>query len=228
MAGLILPRAVHRMHARSPVAQREALAEALAARKMGIAARTWTDSRPLHILAGDSHIELGNWYDLFGGALAVRSCGLSRATIADVTELITAIPDRRPRSLVLMCGINNLGRNDPVPLCIQHYEKLLRTARAELDPERLFVVAVMPVRESRFHSSNRTLNQAVSTFNERLKDLCRQHRAVFVNLDDVVTEGRAELSGGLTDDGLHLNQAGYRRVAAALREHLATRPDGKE
>ncbi|MGD1017994.1 MAG: GDSL-type esterase/lipase family protein [Verrucomicrobiia bacterium] len=190
-------------------------------KKARIGAVTWKDSRPLHILAGDSHIEMGDWYELFDGSCAVRNCGLSGATIQDVTVLVSAVPDRNPESVVLMCGINNLGRHDSVQTCASDYEKLLVTTRSALKPQKIIVLSVMPVRQSPVDINSRKLNDEVLALNERLRELCRLHNAVFVNVSAAVMNASGGLSDELTSDGLHLNQEGYRRIAPVVQNYLA-------
>src|SRR5215469_7975115 len=109
----LLPRAAHRFYLTFPSVQHEDWQRAVAQKKQELSV-PWKDTRPLIIMAGDSQIEMGDWYQLLGGSFAVRNCGLSRARISDVTELISAIADRDPKEVVLMCGINNLGIHDSV------------------------------------------------------------------------------------------------------------------
>ena len=222
MLGLLIsPRLYHRLILRFPLVQQKEWDQVVADRKASIAAVPWRDSRPLNVFAGDSHIEMGNWYELLGGAFAVRNCGLSGATIQDVTTLIKAVPDRSPETVVLMCGINNLTRNDPVERCISDYEQLLAAVHA-LNARKVVVLSVMPVRQSPVDLRNRKLDRKVLlAFNERLKALCAAHNAVFVNVSDAVGDGASGLDPGLTIDGLHLNNRGYKKIADVIRGQLA-------
>jgi lysophospholipase L1-like esterase len=228
MLGLvILPRVYPRLILRLPSIRQDVWNQVVAGRKAALAAAPWRDSRPLHVFAGDSHIEMGNWYELFGGACAVRNCGLSSATIQEVTTLVEAVPDRTPETVVLMCGINNLGRDEPVERCAADYERLLAAARA-LKPRKIIVLSVMPVRQSPVDQSSRKLNQAVFALDERLEKLCGLHNAVFVNANGAVTNDSGGLAGELTTDGLHLNGRGYLKIAEVIRGHLAGEPTGQK
>jgi lysophospholipase L1-like esterase len=223
---LILPRVYHRLILRVPAVRQDHWNQVVADRQAALAAAPWKDARPLNILAGDSHIELGNWYDLFEGACAVRNCGLSGATIRDVTRLVAAVPDRHPDTLVLMCGINDLGRKTPVDQCVADYEKLLAAAGA-LNPRRLIVASVMPVRQTPVDLRARELNREVTAFNERLEKLCGTHRAVFLDVNPAVTNASGGLADDCTVDGLHLNGRGYLRIADLLRRRLGNEAAGQ-
>ncbi len=202
-----------------PALQRENWRRVMAAKKSELA-DGWRDQRPLLILAGDSHIEFGHWYDLFDGARAVRNCGLSRAKIADVTELVAAIGDRHPQMVVLMCGINNLGAGDTIADCLRDYATLVATGRSHLQPASILVLSAMPVRESLVDRASHQFNEAVRQFNTGLATVCGQQQVLFLNVNAAISDANGGLAASLTIDGLHLNADGYRRLAAALNAAL--------
>lgn len=180
----------------------------------------WWDHRPLVVLAGDSQIELGDWYNLFAGNWAVRNCGLARAKIADVIQLVLALNEQPTKAVVLMCGINNLGAVETPEDCLRDYERLLATVRSHLRPESIMVLSVMPLRESLIDRSTHEFNMNVSRFNAALKLCCEREHVLFLNVNPVVTDARGGLADSLTVDGLHLNAAGYRRLATVIAPQL--------
>jgi lysophospholipase L1-like esterase len=181
----------------------------------------WQDPRPLVILAGDSQIEMGNWYDLFSGEWAVRNCGLSQAKISDVTEIVSAIGDQHPKTVILMCGINNLGAHESPEACLLEYEDLLAGVRSHLQPETVIALSVMPVRESAVDRASHELNMRINQFNVSLAAFCGQHQVVFLNVNPAVAAPNGGLADRLTSDGLHLNPDGYRRMAQVIAPRLA-------
>ena len=181
----------------------------------------WRDTRPLIVIAGDSQIELGDWYGLFGGAFAIRNGGLSRAKIEDVTSLVSSLGDPNPKMMVLMCGVNNLSLKDSVSTCISNYAELLSMANSSVHPQRLVVLSVMPVRESAPDQASHEFNRQIATFNSELETLCPRYKAEFINVNPVVMDSRGGLAADLTLDGLHLNRDGYRKIAAVLAPELA-------
>jgi len=208
------PRAYRRWVTNSPSAREAAWVQTLNHKQAQLAATTWKDARPLIIFGGDSHVELGNWYELCAGSRAVRNCGLSAARIEDVATLMAVVPDRKVDTVLLMCGINNLGRGESAESCAQKYANLLAVVASSLKPQRIIVLSVMPVRQSDEHT--RRLNESVSTLNGMLAELCRRNHAVFLNVNGAVTNTRGSLADELTVDGLHLNTEGYRAISAVL------------
>ena len=213
------PRIYHRLISPRPDIQKENWNQKLAEKKQELST-PWRDQRPLIILAGDSQVEFGDLYDLFAGGWAVRNCGLAGAKIADVTQLVSAIGDRHPRLVLLMCGINNLGARESREACLRDYEVLLETIRSQLQPEAILVLSVMPVRESAVDRASRQINQNVKLFNTELAARCRERRVDFLNVDSAVADNAGGLAAGLTTDGLHLNAEGYRRLAGIVAPRL--------
>jgi lysophospholipase L1-like esterase len=220
LAILVTPHLYQRLFMRLPAAQAAAWRQTVEARCLQVAT-DWQDARPLILLAGDSQIEYGNWYDLFAGHWAVRNTGLARAKITDVTALVNALGDRRPRAVVLMCGSNNLFAQEPVESCEQDYEKLLAAVRARLEPEQILVLSVMPLRASPVDRTAQAVNAQIADLNRRLAGLCRQTGAEFVDVCPAVTEPGGGLAPQFTTDGLHLNPSGYHQLAVAVAGHLA-------
>jgi lysophospholipase L1-like esterase len=219
-----VPRIYHHFTDGFPALYRGYIGPAVANKKRALLS-PWQDRRPLIILAGDSHIEFGNWYDLFGGARAVRNCGLAGAQVADVTELVSAITDLHPQMIVLMCGVNNFLHGQTGPdQCLKDYELLLATIRARLQPGSILVLSLMPLRESPSERSVHQLNAAINQFNLRLSAFCREHQVVFLDVNPAVSDANGSLAPELTADGLHLNLDGYQRLAAAIAPHLPTPP----
>ena len=181
--------------------QREWRAQTVESRRAYLAATPWKDSRPLQVLAGDSHVELGRWHEYCQGAGALRNCGLSSATIEETTILVAAVPDREIDAVALMCGINNLMSDDPVAACVEKYDKLLRSTRDVLKPQRILVISVMPLRESVADRRIHKINQDVSALNQKLEILCSRHSA-FYQPEPGSHGPERRLSPKLTIDGL--------------------------
>ena len=213
------PRIYHRLFTPLPGVQREHWRQTLGEKERELSL-PWRDSRPLIILAGDSHVELGDWYDLFAGGWAVRNCGLARAKIADAAQLVSAIGNPPPQMVVLMCGINDLGAGRTPEACLHDYELLLAGVRSHLKPQSIMVLSVMPLRESVVDRASHAFNVKVNEFNAAVKARCQQRRIIFLNVNSAVMDADGGLAAELTADGLHLNPAGYRRLADVIAARL--------
>jgi hypothetical protein len=220
MASFLLAYFWHRIFPEASSGQRNNWELTISAKKQEFNQR-WMDARPLNLIVGDSHIEIGDWYSLFFGAFSIRNCGVSRAKINDLAKLVSSIGDRQPSRVILMCGVNNLGAEEPIDSCIKDYEQLIAACQTQFHPQIIVVLSVMPVRESRFHPSHHRLNRQILQFNRELRQMCRRQQVVFIDTDPAVTDDQGGLSADLTTDGLHLNHEGYRKITALIKPVLA-------
>jgi len=221
LSGLVAWRLYPKILLRLQGSESPSWSQILSERKKALRALSWQDPRPLHLFLGDSHIEGGDWYQLFNGKLAVQNAGLSRAKIEDTAELATEIPSPSPSTIVVMCGINNLGTSESADSCLRKYTILLDTLQKKISPRSLFVLSVLPVRESSADPSRHVLNLEVEKFNQALESLCQSRRIAFLQLNSAVSLPDDGLSPECTNDGLHLNLVGYRRIAAGLLRSVA-------
>jgi lysophospholipase L1-like esterase len=208
-----------RMWNRLDFTREQTRSESFAERKRELASYSWRDSRPLHLFAGDSHIESCNWYQAFRGALSVRNTGISTARIEEVTDFLGAVREDRIHTLLLHCGINNLGRGDSPASCLVHYRKLLEQAE-KMRPGRILVVSVMPVRQSPVDSKARECNTRVREFNLLLEDLCKSRGIALLDLKGIVAGTNGGLKEEFTNDGLHLNPRGYAAITPRILDSL--------
>jgi lysophospholipase L1-like esterase len=190
-------------------------------RKKSLSSISWHDPRPLYVFLGDSLVEGGDWYQLFNGALAIQNAGLSQSKIEDTTELAAEISLPPPKGVLVMCGINNLGNFESTDSCLRKYASLLDTLQIKIRPQFIFVLSVLPVRESFADPSRYLLNLEVAKFNQALEDLCHRRRITFLQLNSAVTLPDHGLSPECTADGLHLNTVGYLKLAARLLRYVA-------
>jgi hypothetical protein len=186
--------------------------------KAQISSTLWNGARPLCVLFGDSHVEAGKWDELCHGPYGLRNCGHGGAKIEHIQQIVEAIPDSDIEIAVLMCGINNIGRGEPVDSCFKRFNELLSVTREKLQPRKILVVSVMPLRQT--NEQMRDINAAISELNSRLKAMCLAANATFVDLTGVVAKPDGGLSEKLTSDGLHLNDQGYRAIASTLCQFL--------
>lgn len=223
LAGFGAKHLVKRYIQQMPADQSANYQEAFEAKKADLRTKQWQDSRPLIILAGDSHIEMGNWYDAFRGALAIRNSGLSRSKISDVTSLISEVSDKEIDIMLLHCGINDILNGSSPEECIEDYTKLLDQATA-LRPKRIIVMSVMPVRQSPVDGWSPDTNDKVRRFNSHLALLCSTREIEIIHPVKAVADDGGGLKEDFTFDGLHLNIRGYAAIEPLVFEALMSKP----
>jgi len=190
-------------------------------RKAGrdLAERPWLDPRKPVILIGDSHLELCEWYPLFRGALSIRNMGVSTSRIEDAVLVSRSLSTSRTSAVMLMCGINDLttGRSDRDML--GEYRNLFDTLETRIPGVPVLVVSLMPVGADLGGLNTDEINRRVYSLNPQIRTEAEARGFRFLDVAAVV-EKEGRLDPGLTFDGLHLNQNGYRKIAPAVFDAL--------
>jgi lysophospholipase L1-like esterase len=192
-----------------------AYATRLEAREAEAKSLAWQDERPTLLFLGDSHVEMGRWYELFQGRYAIRNLGLSQAQIPDTIRIASAMESQEFAGVVVICGINDLGAGRTAEDCLRNYRDLLEQLKRLAPESHTLVVSVFPVIANPLDTRASLLNDAVWKFNRLLEPVCREAGVMYVDAASGLASGEA-LHNSLTWDGLHLNERGYEHVALAL------------
>jgi lysophospholipase L1-like esterase len=149
------------------------------------------------VMLGDSLTELGLWSEYFQDVKLLNR-GISGDTASGVLRRIEEVVDRRPKTVFLMIGINDLlGGLEPtaVSAAIQSIVETLRQHQI-----KVIVQSVLPVAANFLPG----INSKVGRLNQEL----RLGSGQFAEIAEQLTQNGA-LNPSLTVDGLHLNGAGY-------------------
>lgn len=151
---------------------------------------------------------------------------INRGIVGDALEGI----DRRlhqilpghPAKLFLMAGVNDLSHGLSPDSIASLTRRVADRVLRESPSTKLYLQSLLPINESfeRYKLlSGKT--EEIPAINERLSRLAREKNIEFINLFPLFTEkGSSTLDPGLSTDGLHLNDEGYRIWAKALRKYL--------
>ncbi len=176
------------------------------------------------VLLGSSHLE---WFDArrwlpgyrcVNRGIACDRLGLTERGIRH--RLDVSLFDLAPAFIVFENGANDLGElwrhgTPPLPDIIAAYDDLIATIRTRLPHTPLLIMNLLPT-TGRFAG----LNPLIRALNPPIARIASARGALFLDLHTVVVGSNGELRAALTDDGLHLNAAGYALFAAALAPYL--------
>ncbi|GGK89148.1 lysophospholipase L1-like esterase [Curtobacterium luteum] len=170
-----------------------------------------TEDRPTVLFLGDSITEAGDWENRLPGERTANH-GVGGDTTDGVLARLDAVVAAEPEVIVLLIGTNDFGNHRAsVEHVVRNVETILVTLRRELPGVRLLLVSVLP-RQAEFRAkieeANRHLRQFVAT--------CH---AQYLDAWPALADGD-HLADRFTDDGLHLNDEGYRAYLDELEPAL--------
>jgi lysophospholipase L1-like esterase len=169
-----------------------------------------TDSSTVFL--GDSLTEHGNWADRFPD-LDVSNLGVGGDTTEQVLERLHEVIEKKPSTVVVMVGTNDLAWRRSVEQIVRNMESILWRLHHELPGARVLVQSVLP--------RDRELADRVKDINIHLRQFSPTVKAEWVDLWPVFAEDDGELKPEFSSDRLHLNEAGYAAWAEELRKHLS-------
>lgn len=166
------------------------------------------------VLLGDSHFEYFPIQELLDD-LPVVNRGVSGETTAEIALRLGPILEAAPARVVLLAGANDIFQErSEDDLAAEMRGMVERCARAKVNVTVLSIPPnAMPAVQDRIDAANR-----------RLAGVCAEHAVPYVDLDPVLRNGDL-IDPALTFDGLHLNAAGYMRLANVLRNALSAERD---
>ena len=165
------------------------------------------------VMLGDSLTDWGDWGRLLGRT-DVENLGIAGDTTADVLARLDEVEAARPTQIFVMVGVNDLLRGESVAAVEARYEQLLVELRRLCPHAAIVVQSLLPVHERKLEGALK--NEVVRALNLRLQALAAKHTVAYVHVAAAMEDAHGDLDARYTDDGLHLNDAGYRVWASAI------------
>ena len=150
------------------------------------------------LLPGRRVLNRGIGGDVIGNALPADD---KRGILARMDE---SVFDCAATDVFLMIGINDLGSGRTPDVMEQGYRQILERIKKEAPRVRVHIESVLPCSD-RYAKHNAN----VLDFNARLRKLAAEFGYDYLDLHALMVDDHGELKAEFTNDGLHLNAAGY-------------------
>lgn len=180
-------------------------------------------------ITSDDIVMLGNSITEGGGDWSkqldfpnVINRGISGDILMGVYDRLNQILPGKPQKIFLMIGINDVSHNLTSDSIVKNIRLIAKKIHTESPQTELYIQSLLPINESfnRYKNLTGKTNQVVE-INQKLKQLCDNEGIKFVNLFPLFVEkGTIILRSELTNDGLHLNEAGYSIWVKKLRQYI--------
>lgn len=161
------------------------------------------------IFLGDSQTEQCEWREWLRlpDSLPVLNRGITADHVRGIEARLPEVLRHRPVAVYLLVGINDLLFGRPPADILTDYDRLLREMRNLAPTTRIYVLNLPPVNNQVKRTGIE--NAEIRTFNAGLGRLTEAHGLPFLDLHTPLCDGAARLDVRFTEDGLHLNGAGY-------------------
>lgn len=172
------------------------------------------------IFLGDSITDGSEWSELFGSP-RIKNRGISGDVTEGVLYRLSEVTESDPSQIFIMIGVNDLARGISVDSLLSNYSRIIDRIKLDSPNTEIFIQSILPVNDAftRF-SSHTDKTPQIKQSNTRLEALADDEGARFIDLFDDLSTDEEKLNPDYTEDGLHLNGAGYQIWKSAIEAYL--------
>ncbi len=159
------------------------------------------------VILGDSQTALCEWQELLGDSARVLNRGISGDYVDGVGGRLEEVLRHKPLKIFLLLGVNDLFFGKKTEAIEARYREIVQKIRRESPDSELILQSVLPV-----NSAVRSLpvgNAEIQALNVRIAQIAKDYALPYLDLYGQLTDASGNLSTRFTDDGIHLNGAGY-------------------
>ncbi len=162
------------------------------------------------IFLGDSLTDFHDWAN-FGEH---HNAGIAGDTADGLLYRLHYTLEKKPETLVLMIGINDLLQNQDVETMKRNYKKIFDQVEAI---DNVLILSLLPVQAM---DQTSQINESVIVLNHFLRSECAVKEFVYIDLYSLMVDKNCGIKEELTSDGVHLTPKAYRVWEEALQNHL--------
>ena len=174
------------------------------------------------VMLGNSLTEGGGDWGKRLGKDNVINRGISGDEVMGVYDRLHQILPGKPAKLFLLIGVNDVSHDLSTDSIVYRIDQTLTRIQKESPETKVYLQSLLPINES-FNRYKRLTNKTyqIPEINARLETLAKEKKITFINLYPLFTEkGTNVLKKELTNDGLHLNDEGYKVWVDAIKKKM--------
>lgn len=177
------------------------------------------------VFVGDSITDLYKLDSYYADLdLASYNRGIGGETTQGVIErLNVSIFDIMPSKIVLMIGTNDVNGNVQNEKILSNYRIIFDEIKKNQPTVDVFVMSIIPQNKDIEKAAGIDVtknNKTIKYLNSEIKNLCGEYGYSFLEIYDLLLDEEGYLDKEYSDDGLHLNAAGFEIWTGVLKPYL--------
>ena len=157
--------------------------------------------------------------------LASYNRGIAGDTTSGVLDrLDVSAFDLEPSKIVLMIGTNDVNGSDSVAEIAKRYDEIIKKLTATLPNTEIFCMSVIPENED-LESYTEIIvantSRRILELNVQIEEIANRYGATYVNIYPLLADENDRMIRAYSDDGIHLNSAGFAVWAELITPYLA-------
>jgi len=164
------------------------------------------------VFLGNSITAGTNWATLLDLPIA-KNRGISGDITFGVLDRLSEIIEANPRKIFILIGINDISKGIPDSLILRNYKRMISRIQKG-SKSKIYFNTLLPVRYAGNKQGER--DEHITWLNKEIRKLASK-RVTIIDLYTHFIDAEHRLKESLTNDGLHLNAAGYQEWASLLK-----------
>lgn len=186
------------------------------------------DSNDIVIL-GNSLTDNGLWHEMFDNA-DIKNRGIIGDNVQGVSDRVDFVTKGHPKKIFLLIGVNDVSHHLTPDSIVTAVEKLIVKIKKATPETELYLQSWLPINNDFKRYKNMIgKEEIVLQGNVFLEQVARRQGVTWINLFPLFADRECKLPRHLTNDGLHLNEEGYKIWRDEIAKYIAPEMDfGKE
>lgn len=189
--------------------------------------KEFSDEKPIShkdiVLLGDSQTENGKDWAARLKNRHVRNRGVIGDNTEGVLNRIEEIVQGKPRKVILTIGVNDISQGLNVNTLIDNVAQILNEIQKGSPATKLYIQSILPINEIKCkYRLLKGKSDVLALYNKKLEELAAQMDIGFINSYSLFLEEESidQLNPILTNDGLHVNESGYKIWSNFLKRYI--------
>lgn len=172
------------------------------------------------IILGNSLSDNGRWNEAFDDP-NIKNRGIISDVVQGVSDRIELITKGKPKKIFLLIGVNDVSHHLTPDSITTAVENLIVKIKQQSPTTEIYLQSWLPINND-FKRYKNMIGKEMVIFhgNVMLEQVARRQGVTWINLFPAFADKEMKLPKHLTNDGLHLNEAGYRIWCQEIAKYI--------
>ncbi len=174
------------------------------------------------VMLGDSQTENGgDWAKRLGNKHVINR-GIIGDNTQGVLNRLEPIINGKPHTILLTIGVNDISQGLNNESLIENVDKIISRIQEGSPSTRILLQSILPInQEKSWYRLLRGKENSIEAYNLSLSELAIKKKIQFIDSFAIFTEeGSNQLNKELTNDGLHVNEYGYKIWSNFIKSYI--------
>lgn len=177
------------------------------------------------VIVGNSLTDNGRWNEMFCNP-DIKNRGIIGDIVQGVSDRIDFVTKGHPQKIFLLIGVNDVSHHLTPDSIVTAVEKLIVKIKNATPGTELYLQSWLPINNDFKRYKNMIgKEEIILQGNVFLEQVARRQGVTWINLFPLFADRECKLPKHLTNDGLHLNEEGYKIWRDEIAKYIA--PDMK-